>query len=265
MVHLEFWKTTSDRTCSQKRRAMLAVWGEMKQNLLDEKLVVSLTAQRKFEDLKMRHAPTIFCSFKKEVPRTPAAFRESFQVGVGHYSGTKELKKRKGTRPATTSLVSPRSFTARCYTQFKLLSDQGANIHHSELALAVFTAGLLYKRQIKNTSFYFIASPCISHQLHNVFFFQFNPTLPPVPSYCLSPSVSSSKGAWISCNQRAKEKYIWRDSQGDSCQMAKVLKKVHFQLTVSVWNLTARCMRRWLRTAHPLHRIRHKWIPRECA
>lgn len=95
--------------------------------------------------------------------------------------GEKE-KKREGTRLATTSLVSPRSFTARCYTQFKLLSDQGANIHHSELALAVFTPGLLYKRQIKNTSFHFIPSPCIFSGLYNYFFYSARPPQPPCPA-----------------------------------------------------------------------------------
>lgn len=71
----------------------------------------------------------------------PPAFPEIISSRRRSLLGEKE-KKREGTRLAATSLVSPRSFTARCYTQFKLLSDQGANIHHSELALAVFTPGL---------------------------------------------------------------------------------------------------------------------------
>lgn len=146
----------------------------MKQNLQEEKLAAGLAAQRKYGDLKMRHLPTDFSTFIEEVPHIAARIPGIISSLRRSSLGEKE-KKREGTRLATTSLVSRRSFTARCYTQFKLLSDQGANIHHSELALAVFTPGLLRKRQIKNTSFHFIASQCIFSGL-NQFFFFFSPT-----------------------------------------------------------------------------------------
>lgn len=98
MVHLECWKTASDRTCIRMFGVYFfseAVWGVMKQNLLDENLAVILSAQRNFEDLKMRHVATNFCTFIGEIPWKPTAFRESFQVGAGHYSGKRNWKKEK--------------------------------------------------------------------------------------------------------------------------------------------------------------------------
>lgn len=180
------------------------------------------------------------------------------------------------------SLVSPRSFTARCYTQFKLLSDQGANIHHSELALAVFTSGLLYKRQIKNTSFYFIATPCIFCRFHIFFLLlsiRHQPHPPTLPPYGQSPSLVNSKGAWMSCNQRAtivllqkvrvgKEKNVhltWFSgsfmSDGQSFKESPFSINCLEQFNVGKWM----SMRRRVSTTRPLHRNWHKWIPRECA
>lgn len=172
--------------------------------------------------------------------------------------GEREKKEREGTRLAATSLASPRSFTARCYTQFKLLSDQGANIHHSELALAVFTPGLSYKRQIKNTSFHFIPSPCIFSGLYNFFFFiQLDiPHHPPAANPATLRPITMSrerqrcrnelqskrnyrsrsarkKKARVRRRKKKKKGHLDMNLREIHVKMGKVSKKVHFQLAVA--------------------------------
>lgn len=281
MVHLEFWKTASDRTCIRMFGVYffsVAVWGVMKQNLLDENLAVSLSAQRNFEDLKMRHVATNFCTFIGEIPWKPAAFWESFQVGVGHYSGKRNWKKENEhdwprrpwcPRGASQHVVTPN--LSSCQTKVQTF----ITVSWPWLSLP---QGFYYIKDKSKTP-YFISSLPHASSVDFTTFFSFNST-PPHRAALLPITVSleqqrclnqlQSKGNYraVSKNRERKEKkahltWFWRRfvSDGHSFKESPFSINCLQELNIA----TRMCMRRRLSTTHPLRRNWHKWIPRECA
>lgn len=111
----------------------MSVWGDEEKTFW-RKCIISISRQTKYGTLKIRHLPTFYTRLIQKLPH-------GLHI-LGIISSRRwSLLCEKKTFPSTMSLMSLRSFTARCYTQFKLLSDQGANIYHRELALVDFTPG----------------------------------------------------------------------------------------------------------------------------
>lgn len=69
------------------------------------------------------------------------------------------------------SLMSLRSSTAACYTQFKLLSDQGTNIYHRAMTSAHLPLSVLLKRNQKPCFISFqlpLRSSCFTRAKHKL-------------------------------------------------------------------------------------------------
>lgn len=173
----------------------------MKQNLPEEKLAIGLAAQRKYEDLKMRHLRRNFSTFIEEVPLMPPTFPEIISSRRRSLLGEKE-KKREGTRLAVTWPRRP--WCPRGASQHVVTP----NLSSCQTKVQTFITaswpwlslprGFLYKRQIKNTSFHLIPSPCIFSGLYNFFFFysaRHPPPPPTPPPYGQSPCLANGKGA----------------------------------------------------------------------
>lgn len=149
----------------------------MKQNLPEEKLAIGLTAQRKYKDLKMRHLPRNFSTFIEEIPLMPPAFPEIISSVVGHYSGKKKKREKEHDWPrrpwcprgASQHVVTPN--LSSCQTKVQTFIT-------ASWPWMSLPRGFLYKRQIKNTSFHLIPSPCIFSGLYNLFIFLFSSTPP---------------------------------------------------------------------------------------
>lgn len=152
---------------------------------------------------------TNFSTFIEEVPLTPPAFRESFQLGVGHYSG-KEKKRREKEHDWPRRPWCPRGASQHVVTP-NLSSCQTKVQTFITASWPWLSLPRGFHIKDKSKTPHFISSlPHASSVDFTIFIFFFSSTCPPAHPlprrqprhpYGQSPCLANGKGAGTSRNQ----------------------------------------------------------------